>query len=229
MTRLAPARRTHRAPPAHRTRGAAPRVPVARPAPPRAPHDRRRLGPTRPVREGGAALVLALVMLVATSVLAFSTLSGTRLSETMASNAQNKAIAFEAAESGIETVWADGDAVLAVLATSTGGGPPPPETPAVPGLADAYDQSRGTGADEALVLDLGGALTVQYCGEVASRTGSEMNANLADPGVPVSYVFDVVSDVEGGLGSRVDVRARHVQRGAVTGPRSGRAGACPPP
>ena len=76
------------------------------------------------------------------------------------------------------------------------------------------------------MLDLEGELTVQFCGETASISGSDMNANLDDPGGSISVVFDIVSDVES---EGAVARARHVQRGAMTGPKFGRTGACPAP
>ena len=201
-------------------RRAAARVPVARPA---APGPGARVGPTRPVRERGVALVLALVLLIATSVLAVATLSGTRLGETMASNAQNKAIAFEVAESGIDAAWTDRPALATALGSTPGNDPDPSELDALTlGLTDGYDQRH----DGDVVLDLNGDLSVQFCGETASISGSDMNANLDDPGGSISVVFDIVSAVDS---TGAVARARHVQRGAMNGPKLGRTGACPAP
>ena len=212
--------------PAARGRSVGTRVPVVRPAAPRAHRADRRFGPTRPVRQRGAALVVALVLLIATSVLAVSTLSGTRMSEAMASNAQNKAIAFEAAESGIEAAWDAPATLVGALGAAPGNDPGPQELDALQTeLGNDYDQTLEAlgGSSE---LDVGGTLTAQYCGETASRTGSEMSADLSVPGGSVSHVFDVTSDVEVGANG---ARATHVQRGAVNGPRIGRTGACPAP
>ena len=202
---------------------AATRVPVARPAPPRALGTGRGVGPTRPERERGAALVVALVLLITTSLLAVSTLSGTRMSEAMASNAQNKAVAFEVAESGIEAAWAAPETLVEALNGAPGNDPGPQPLGGLEGELDSdYDQALGGGS----TLDVGGSLTAQYCGESASRTGSEMNADLSSPGGSISHVFDVRSEVVvDGNGAR----ATHVQRGAVSGPRLGRTGVCTAP
>jgi len=52
-------------------------------------------------KQEGVALVVSLVLLVAVTILGITTLSGTRLNHKITSNSQNKAIAFEVAESGM--------------------------------------------------------------------------------------------------------------------------------
>ncbi len=209
--------------PSNRTRARAARprapVPVARPS--ARPAAGRRAGPTRPLRQGGVALVVALVLLVATSVLAVATLTGTRLGEGMASNAQRKAVAFEAAESGIGSVLADAVAVKAALATAPGNDP---DAVVMDGFQDAlradYDQDLGG----SYTLDLEGDLTVQHCGEAPNPPGYDMNANKADTTAFVSRLFDVRAVVTGNA-----AQADHVQRMSMPVIAGGTTGACPAP
>lgn len=204
----------------HRLAG---KPPVARPsARPGAGH---RAGPTRPERQRGVALVVALVLLVATSVLAIATLSGTRLGERQGSNAQYKAVASEAAESGVGSVLAGWKATRSALGAGTGNEPEAVELPDLGIELDAgYDQA---GAGDAVDLDLGGRLTAQYCGSRAA-IGSDLNADRGGVGggAPVDLLFDVRAVVTtGGVAARAD----HVQRVAKLGPSGGRTGRCPAP
>ena len=212
--------RTGPTPAARPARRVAARAPVARPSAPRA-HRLRTVGPTRPVRQRGVALVVALVLLIATSVLAISTLSGTRMSEMMASNAQHKAIAFEAADSGLEAAWGDRDLLLDALASVPGDDPTWKQLESLRiELDDAYDQP-GSGLDL-----VGDRLSVQYCGESVSINGSDMGMDESLDGATGSLVFDVEAIVRAeGAGTR----AEHVQRGTVSGPMVGRTGACTAP
>ena len=176
-----------------------------------------------PARQRGAALVLALVLLIATSALAISTLSGTRLSERLASNAQWKSTAFEVAESGIEAALADDARLLDALAAAAGDDAPP-QAFEVPGLdlGEDYDRDLGTGSK----LDHEGTLTVQFCGERPSRNGSDLNAEIGADNVTVSYFLDVRSTVtRGGAGTR----AEHLQRVSLPGPPVAYGAACTAP
>ena len=178
-------------------------------------------GPAR--RQRGAALVLSLVLLIATSVLAISTLSGTRLSERMASNAQWKSTAFEVAESGIEAALADEGLLLDALAGAAGDDAPAQKF-TVPGfdLGDDYDRGLGAGSK----LDHEGALSVQFCGQTPSRNGSDLSADLDGGSGTVSYFLDVRSEVtRAGAGAR----ARHLQRVSLAGPPVGYGAACTAP
>lgn len=168
--------------------------------------------------------MVALVLLVATSVLAIATLSGTRLGERQASNAQYKAVAFEAAESGVGSVLAGWKATRSALGAGTGNEPEAVELPDLGIELDAgYDQA---GAGDAVDLDLGGRLTAQYRGSRAA-IGSDLNADRGGVGGgPVDLPFDVRAVVTtGGVAARAD----HVQRVAELGPSGGRTGRCPAP
>lgn len=55
----------------------------------------------------GAALAISLILLVAMTILGFATLNGTRLAEQVSSNAQQKSIVYETAESVIDAIHDD--------------------------------------------------------------------------------------------------------------------------
>ena len=61
-----------------------------------------------PLRERGAALVVALILMLVMTVLGVSGMSTATLELTMAGNAQNQQDAFQAAETGLETALARG-------------------------------------------------------------------------------------------------------------------------
>lgn len=177
-------------------------------------------------RERGLALVVSLILLVVSSVLAIAALSGSRLSERIAGNTQQKAIAFEAAESSVELGF-QRQQVLAVLpmsstATSTS------QAVAVDvinaSLADDFDQSRDGRAGASIVsVDIDGDLTIQFCGETPVPRGTGLTANLDDTTRIVGTLFDVngIARVAGSA-----TTADHVQRGYLPGPSTGRSGSC---
>lgn len=61
-------------------------------------------------RQRGAALVIGLMMLVALTLIGVTTMGMSSMELRMASNAQNKSNAFQAAEAGLEVGLADTDA-----------------------------------------------------------------------------------------------------------------------
>lgn len=181
---------------------------------------RRCLGPTR--REQGVALVISLVLLVAMTVLGISMMSSTRLNEKRTSNAQQKSIAFEVAESAIASVW-DREYLSTAVTwdPSNGGNDPvaidaPEEDTRISGGFDLMTDGRGVNID--------GTLTVQYCGETAP-VGSDLNAD--ESGTQFVYMLVDVNSVAQVANTRT--RADHVQRGATTTPKTNRTGNCPAP
>lgn len=173
-------------------------------------------------REQGVALVVSLVLLIAMTILGVATLSGTRLNEKRTSNAQQKAIAFEVAESAIASVWdaAYLNVALTSDATDTGNDPvaivsPDEDTE----LTDAFDQlTDGKG------VDIDGELSVQYCGET-DPVASDLSADLSATQL-VFLLADVNSVAQV---NNTSTEADHVQRGAVTSVKTNRSGNCPAP
>lgn len=172
-----------------------------------------------PSKQSGVALAISLVLLLAMTVLGIATLSATGLNEKITSNSQQKAVAFEVAESAIASVW--DKAYLINLLTSDpsnlGNDPEPVASPdADTGIISDFDMvTSGRG------IDLDGELTVQYCGEVAP-VGSDLNADESAPTF-VYKLIDVNSVVRIGNSSTV---ADHLQRGAATSARTNRTGSC---
>lgn len=173
-------------------------------------------------RERGVALVVSLVLLIAMTILGVATLSGTRLNEKRTSNAQQKSIAFEVAESGLASVW-NADYLNAALtsdATNTGNDPvaitsPDEDT----GLTSDFDQLT-----DAKGVDIGGELSVQYCGEI-DPVASDLSADLS----ATQLVFLLVDVNSVAQVANTSTEADHVQRGAVTSVKTNRTGNCPAP
>ncbi|MFK7861737.1 MAG: PilX N-terminal domain-containing pilus assembly protein [Granulosicoccus sp.] len=169
----------------------------------------------------GIALVTSLILLAAMTILGVATLSGTRLNEQIASNTQQKSIAFEAAESAIESVFNYNDLYAAITSdTQTTAANPPVVT-----LADTKSK-LGQGYDmldnEGKGIDIEGALTVQFCGEM-QPIGTSLNAAL-DSGQMTAVLVDINSVVSiANSGARAD----HIRRVQFQVPQTGRTGNCP--
>jgi type IV pilus assembly protein PilX len=173
-------------------------------------------------RQQGVALVISLVLLVAMTILGVATLSGTRLNEKRTSNAQQKSIAFEVAESAIASVWNKEYLSKAVTSDPNNGGNDPVAimTPkSDTGLEDDFDQlTDGRG------VDIDGTLTVQYCGEIAP-VGSDLNADES----ATQFVFMLIDVNSVTRVENTSTVADHVQRGAATSAKTNRTGNCPAP
>jgi len=172
--------------------------------------------------ERGVALVISLVLLVAMTILGVATLSSTRLNEKITSNAQQKSIAFEVAESAIASVWDKGYLTNALTSgpADSANNPVAVQAPdADTGLAVDFDVKNGSGNT---VVDVEGELTVQYCGETAP-IGSDLNADES----VTTFVYQLI-DVNSVVQiANTNTRSDHVQRGAATSAKTGRTGNCP--
>ena len=179
-----------------------------------------------PRRERGVALAISLVLLVAMTVIGVATLSGTRLNEKITSNAQQKSVAFEVAESAIDTVWN-----LPAIAASVASLPTDTlDAPAKVGPADAVKQALLTDFDQTLgkvsSVNIDATVTIRYCGESALPEGTSLSADESELRM-VGALFDVegIARIAGSA-----TRSEHVQRGAVfPAPATGRSGACVAP
>jgi len=173
--------------------------------------------------QSGVALVISLVLLVAMTILGVATLSGTRLNEKITSNAQQKAIAFEVAESAIASVWDKEYLSKAVTSNplDVGNDPAPIESlDSDSGFSSDYDQEK----DGEKVVDIEGTLTVQYCGEV-TPVGSDLNADQSS----TQFVFMLIDVNSVAEVANTATRADHIQRGAATSAKTGRTGNCRKP
>lgn len=177
-------------------------------------------------RQRGMALAVSLVLLVAMTIVAIATLSGTRLNERMASNAQQKAISFEAAESAIGSTWtvdAMLDSLDAIPITEYNNPQPIEPTGLNAILSTAFDQTAVSGTG--LSVDITASASIQFCGETQLPTGSDLNADESKMQY-AGAMFDV-----NGTGRVAGSKAfsDHSQRGYVIRPKTGRKGSCVTP
>ena len=75
-------------------------------------------------RQSGAALFVALVMLLLIAVIGVAGIRTVVMEKNMSTNNQYEMLVFQGAESAIEGVLADGSAFVAAINTTTGSAPP---------------------------------------------------------------------------------------------------------
>ena len=174
-------------------------------------------------RQEGLALAVSLMLLVAMTIVGIATMKGTRLNEKISSNAQQKAISFEAAESSIATVW-DVEALLDTLDQIPDNvfNDPDYVIPLVDATELNFDQTNQDGAS---VVEIDARVTVQYCGETDLPTGSSLSADESKLQM-AGIMFDVngTANITGSKAS-----SDHIQRGYVVRPKTGRTGNCSVP
>ncbi len=184
-----------------------------------------RLMQTMPRAERGVALAISLVLLVVLTILGVATLSGSRINEKITSNAQQKAIAFEGAESAINSVWSVNallDAVRAIPESDYQAPPPIPQQAI--GTELSADLAQTSGADT--TVNIAANVSVQFCGEDTRTLGTTLTAEEGGPVQLVQWLVNV-NGVATIANSRT--RADHVQRGSITGPRTDRQSVCVAP
>lgn len=174
-----------------------------------------------PGKQQGVALAVSLLLLVAMTIIGVSTLTGTRLNEQVASNAQQKAITFEAAESSISTVWDAEDMMDAVEMFPAS----PYDNPAAvnrvdltPTLSSNFDQTY-SGSNS---VDISADVSIKYCGESTLPEGSSLSADESKIQM-VGLLFDINGNA---TISNSKTRSDHLQRGLLVRPKSGRTGDC---
>lgn len=171
-------------------------------------------------RQRGAVLAVSLILLATVTMLGMTMLTGTRLNEKVTSNSQQKAIAFEAAESGIQSVWdvAYLREKITMGASVAVDNPPPVILPdSDTGMQADFDEldanDRGS--------DIDGEVSVQFCGEMPAA-GSSMSEDLSTEKL-VSMLVDINSVARIGNSSAT---ADHLQRLRITSLRTDRTGNC---
>jgi len=173
-------------------------------------------------RQEGLALAVSLMLLVAMTIVGIATMKGTRLNEKISSNAQQKAISFEAAESSIATVW-DVESLLDTLEQIPDNVFNDPDY-VVP-LVDAAELDFNQSNQKGVSVEVAASVTVQYCGETDLPTGSSLSADESK-----LQMAGIMFDVNGRAnisGSKAE--SDHVQRGYVVRPKTGRTGNCSVP
>ena len=113
-------------------------------------------------KQQGVALAISLILLVALTILGVATLTSTRFQEQITSNAQQKAVSFEAAESAINSVLVDPELIIESIVENPSGehhdpGPVFPEG-LDEFLSSALDQQIGGEKS----LDISSSVSVQY-------------------------------------------------------------------
>ncbi len=172
-------------------------------------------------KQQGVALAISLLLLVAMTIIGVSTLTGTRLNEQVTSNAQQKAITFEAAESAISTVW-DAEEMMDAVEQF-------PSTPyhnpiaierqdLYQQLSADYDQKYGGNT----IVDVAAEVSIQYCGESVLPQGSNLSADESKLQM-VGLLFDINGEA---VVDNTKSRSNHLQRGVLVRPKSGRTGNC---
>ena len=171
-------------------------------------------------RQDGAALAVSLILLVAMTILGMSALNSSRLSERVSSNAQQKAITFETAESVLMDVSSAADYEQKLEASRTSPIEPDPVvmTAETAGLATLLDQFGSGGAKS---VDVDAELSIQFCGEGVVN-GTEMSSTL-DQATLIGYLYDVNSVASI---SNSNASSDHVMRQAVAGLAVGSTGKC---
>jgi len=172
-------------------------------------------------KQQGAALAVSLILLVAMTILGVATLNGTRLTEKVSSNAQQKAITFETAESALNTISSAND-YQTRLRSTTMPNEPDPVIQAAEGnqIGAELDQSNTLGTS----VDVSAEVSIQFCGE-QQLDDTEMSADEDNPG-KTGYVYDVMA-----VATIANSRARsdHVQREGLPGISFGLKGKCVAP
>ena len=178
------------------------------------------IGEHTPFAQRGVVLIVSLVLLAAMTIIGIATLSGTRLNEQMASNAQQKYVAFEAAESAIESV-VNYDALFDAITSDPNAAFNNPAPMPIPYTTSRLKDGFDLLDDDNKGIDIDGDLSVQYCGEV-QPIGTSLNAAL-DSGSLTAILVDINSTVDI---VNSNARADHLRRVAFSMPQTGRTGNC---
>jgi len=173
-------------------------------------------------KQKGAALAISLILLVAMTILGVATLNGTRLAEKVSSNAQQKAIVYETAESVINTISTSTDFQdrLFSTLTTTMEPPPVPQNIETAEISTQLDQTNTLGTS----VDVNAEAEIQFCAEKAQE-GSDLSADESIV-KNIGYHFDVRAT------STIDnsrARAEHVLRVEKSFPSKGAKGNCVTP
>jgi len=169
--------------------------------------------------QSGAALAISLILLVAMTILGVATLNMTRVAEKVSSNAQQKAIVFETAESVINSIHAADDFQLKLVGSRTSNLEPDPEiqTDETTILNTSLDQQNKFGTS----IDVTATAEIQFCVE-KPRNGSELNLNDGENGFTgVQYDIRTTSEI-----ANSKAKATHVHRISVDGLKFFAVGKC---
>lgn len=173
-------------------------------------------------KQSGAALVISLILLVAMTILGIAALNTTRITEKVSSNAQQKAIVFETAESVLNSMSAADDFQDRLRASRTSNLEPDavPQTEVTTVLNTALDQENTFGTS----VDVTATAEIQFCAE-KPKDGTERNADQSQNGLTgVQYDVRANSQIASSKAA-----AEHVQRVAIDGIQFFSVGKCTAP
>ncbi len=176
-------------------------------------------------RQQGVALAISLILLAALTILGVATLTSARFQEQITSNAQQKAVSFEAAESAINTLLVNPSMIVDTIRNVPSDQYNNPDPVFPPGLdarlSEGFDQTNAHGKS----VDITSRASVQYCGERALMIGSELSGDTSRVRL-VAMMFDVNGQAEM---NNSNARSDHVQRASLARPETERSGACVTP
>ena len=173
-------------------------------------------------KQSGAALAISLILLVAMTILGVATLNMTRIAEKVSSNAQQKAIVFESAESVLTSMSAADDFQDRLRASRTSNLEPDAvaQTGETTVLNTALDQENTFGKS----VDVTASAEIQFCAE-RPKDGTERSADQSENGIiGVQYDVRATSEI-----ANSNARAEHVRRVAIDGVRFYSVGKCTTP
>ena len=176
-------------------------------------------------RQQGVALAISLILLVALTILGVATLTSTRFQEQITSNAQQKAVSFEAAESAINSVMADQVLIIDSIKKNVNGEYNDPDPVFPDGLGAILSTSLDQSNDKGLSLDISSSVSIQFCGERALHVGSELVGDISQSR-RVAVVFDVNGIAEI---ANTNANSDHVLRSFIQRPETKRTGKCATP
>jgi len=173
-------------------------------------------------KQTGAALAISLILLVAMTILGVATLNMTRVAEKVSSNAQQKAIVFETAESVINSMSSADDIQARLRASRTSNLEPDAvlQTEETTILNSSLDQENKFGKS----VDVSASAEIQFCAE-KPRNGSEMNLDESENGT-IGVQFDMRADSQI---ANSKAKAFHVRRVSIDGVQFYSVGKCKTP
>lgn len=173
-------------------------------------------------KQSGAALAISLILLVAMTILGVATLNMSRLAEKVSSNTQQKSIAFETAESVLNSITDAVDIQDRLRASRTSSLEPDAvaQTEETAVLNAALDQENKYGKS----VDVTATAEIQFCAE-RPKDGTEEDADQSKNGL-IGVQYDVRSTSQI---ANSKAKADHVRRVAIDGIQFFSVGKCTTP
>lgn len=151
-------------------------------------------------------MIISLLILLVMTLIGVAAMNSTTLGERMSSNSQYQTVAFQIAESAIQSVWFV-DAVEPTMAD--------PDQTVATAFGNVFSPNTAiqSNADAEIV----------YCG-FTNPIGGELDADEGNANRTVSHIFDITGT---GIVTDAGAAAEHEQRGSALGPSNFRKVLCP--